>query len=300
MINRRRGVAAALVLVAPLALAACSSAGQGAISSAASNLATRSPSVSLPTAEQTTPSLPTRSSTPTVEPTQTEDVAPTDTPTSPTGEPTTPTPTPTPTKTKTVTATATATATATQTETATPTPTPTTGTPSVSISAGESSAAAEETTSPTSYAWLWGLAALAALIAVIVAVVVSSQRRRRAAWAASVEDVYARGSLLADSLSSDVLSGDGSETPDQATRHDADLAAFLAASRPLVEAAPNDTARPAAQRVVDSTSAAQASLTQLRVSSPVDRPAAQQALATHVGGLRAALDDLRATTTPSN
>jgi hypothetical protein len=282
MINRRRGAIAALVLAAPLVLASCSSAGQGAISSAASNLPTRSPSVSLPTGEQTTPSLPTKDSTATTEPTRSEDTTATEEPTTPTDEPTTPTPTPT--QTKTVTATATA--------TATPTPTPT-PTPSQTGSASEQ-------TSSTSSAWPWALLALAVLIAVILAVMLAAQRKRRAAWAASVEDVYARGSLLADSLTSEVVNGDGSETPDQATRHDADLGAFLAAARPLVESAPNDTSRPAAQRVVESTSAAQASLTQLRVAAPVDRRAAQQGLATHIGGLRAALDDLRATTTPSS
>jgi hypothetical protein len=144
--------------------------------------------------------------------------------------------------------------------------------------------------------WPWLLLALAAIIAVAVFLAMASARRRRDAWRLTVEEAFARGSLLADSLTSDLMAGEGSETPDQAARHDADLAAFLHETSALPAAAPSDTIRPTAQRVDDSARATQASLTQLRVASVVDRPGAQQALGTHIGGLRAALDDLRATT----
>jgi hypothetical protein len=106
----------------------------------------------------------------------------------------------------------------------------------------------------------------------------ASARRRRDTWRLTVEEAFARGSLLADSLTSDLMAGEGSETPDQAARHDADLAAFLHETSALPAAAPSDTIRPTAQRVDDSARATQASLTQLRVASVVDRPGAQQAL----------------------
>ncbi len=286
----RRAVPLLLVtLLTPIVLVACSGSGGGPLSSAASSLATRSPSVSLPTGGTSQPAVPTRSSTPTPRPTVTE--TPTKTATQ---EP--PTPTPTPTQTKTVTATATATKTA----TATPTPTPTltetpTPTPTPTPSASTSQSAAESSSSTTSL-WPWLLLALAAIIAVTIAVMMAASRRRRDAWRATVEETFARGSLLADSLESDLVAGDGSETPDQAARHDADLAAFLNQTSALPAAAPSDTIRPTAQRVADSARSTQASLTQLRVSSMADRPGVQQALGTQIGGLRAALDDLRATT----
>ena len=292
VVSIRRIASVLLVTLLPAtALVACSGSGGGPLSSAASSLATRSPSVSLPTAGTSKPAAPTRTSTPTSRPTATETPSETATqePTTPT-----PTPTPTPTQTKTVTTTATATPTPTPTPTSTPTQTPT---PTTTPSASTSQSAAESTSSTTSL-WPWLLLALAAIIAVTVALMMAASRRRRDAWRTTVEEAFARGNLLADSLTSDLVAGDGSESPDQAARHDADLAAFLNQTSALPTAAPSDTVRPTAQRVADSARSTQASLTQLRVASVVDRPGAQQALGTQIGGLRAALDDLRATTVP--
>jgi len=283
--SRRSVTVVVAVVVAPIVLAACSGSGSGALSSAVSSLSSRSPSasVALPTAGQSSPVF-TRTATSTPTPTLT------------------PTPTPTPTRTSqpTVAETATAPATATRTATVTsaPTPTPTSSAvmppPTSSVTA---TPAGEASSTDSSSTWLWLLLGLVAVVAVVVAFVLSGARRKRAAWRSSVESVFARGSLLADSLTSDLMAGDGSETADQAARHDADLTAFITQVTPLPTEAPSDAVRPSAQRVLDSAQAVQRALTQMRVAPVLDRPGAQEGLGTHLGGLRAALADLRATTT---
>jgi len=286
VITRRFAVLAAVAVVAPLSLVGCSGSGGGAISSAASGLATRtpSPSISVPSGDASTPSTPRPSSTRTVRPTVTDSQTPTATPT------------PTPTKTVTATATATATKTATATATMSPDATTTPTSAPTSTPSGSTAGGAATSTSTSAPVWPWLLVGLLAVTAVVVAVVMSASRRRRDTWQVAVADAYAHGNLLADSLTSDLLAGDGSETPDQASRHDADLTAFVTEASALPDAAPSQTIRPAAQRVVDAARAAQGALTRLRVASPIDRPGRQEALGTHVGGLRAALDDLRSTT----